>query len=120
MKIQQLVFTAIAAGLPGLAMASGGGDVTQVKYVGDNSAKGVCRAIVEDDAEQLQHQLGMQKREMTYGYQYTLLSNEVAGSFTCNDMELLDFSASVGARDVSSYLATGESKSRPQVSSAND
>ena len=120
MKIQQLVFSVIAASLPGLSMAAGGGEVKNVKYVGDNSARGVCRAIVEDDAEKLQHQLGMQRRKMTYGYQYSLLSREVAGSITCNDMDLLDFSASVGARDVSSYLATGESEPRPQVSSAHD
>jgi len=122
MNVHRVVSLAVvlAAGSPGLAMAADNDGVTEVTYVGHTSAKGVCRAVVENDVKGLQRQLAMHRWTLPFAYQYSLRSRGVAGNFTCNDMELLDFADSVGAREVSSYLASGDSAPRQQVSSTDN
>lgn len=120
MRIQKTILSIIGVVLTSLSLAADDTRSREISYHGPSKAVGVCRAIANDNPDRLRHQLSLQRRRMTWGYQYGLLSEEVAGSFTCNEMELIDFAASIGAEDVTRYLATGEVDAGTQVTSADD
>ena len=107
MMIQKVILLLVGVVFASLSLGSDGAGNAERKYIGPSSAIGVCEAVIENDADRLRHELNAQRRRMLFGYSHRLRSHEIAGSFTCNDMELLDFSVSIGADDITRYLEEG-------------
>ncbi len=113
MKSMRIILMALVAFSPGLVLAD---NAVNVKYAGNAVGKQVCRAIVRDDVKKLQKVLQSYRNTLIYAYSFhDMASRALAGSFTCNDMELRDFSDSVGAEQVLGYLTTAHGRVEEQV-----
>lgn len=93
--------------LPLSAGASSPAGEKAVKYQGAGAAVSVCKSVVADDPERLRQLLHQHRSAMVASYRYDLNSPAVAGSYTCNDMELAAFADEVGADDIASFLNKG-------------
>lgn len=78
-----------------------------VTYRGDRSAVSVCKAIVNDDVQELDSLLGRIKRSALWGYTFDKKDRAVAGSVTCNGKELMVFADAIGALNVAGYFHGG-------------
>ena len=119
MKLIYLVLLISSVAVSQWSLAGQSANDPAAKYFGPSTARDVCRAVVKNDAERLQKLLAFQRKSMAFGYQVEPTGRRIAGSFTCNNMELLDFAESIGANGVSSYLATGRVTRQTEVVSTN-
>jgi hypothetical protein len=86
------------------------------RYAGSTTSKEVCRAIVNDDVKGLQRALRLHRQTLVYAYSFRdLASRAIAGSFTCNGLELRDFSYNVGSQKALGFLSTGSGVVEEQV-----
>ncbi len=108
MKVWNCLLIGGIAILPLGAMAESFLSEANVTYRGDDTARAVCRAVVEDDADSLEDQLKKVRRESRYAYRYYATSDAIVRSVTCNDMELQTFADSIGASNISGYLGGGQ------------
>ena len=107
MVVRSKMLIGIVAMLPTSLMAESFLSESDVTYRGDQTARRVCQAVVNDDVESLEFQLRQMRRETLSSYRFGVKSEAIVGSVTCNDMELLTFADEIGARSVSSYLDEG-------------
>ncbi len=115
MKISKVVILAVTMCLPGLALAA---EPANFKYAGNALAKQVCKAVVRDDVDRLKQVLRSYQNTLAYGYTYDLGGREIARDFTCNNMDLQEFSYHVGAHRVSGYFANDTGVPKEQVAVA--
>lgn len=116
MNIQRTVLTIIALFVAGRALADAPVGAEEIRIKGDLSAIQVCRAIVDNDVEKLHMLLRDEKMTVAYGYRQDFSSDGVARNFTCNDMDLAEFSYKIGADLVSSYLSNGQEVTSKMIS----
>jgi hypothetical protein len=113
MKSMRIIVMALVAFSPGLVLAD---NAVKFKYAGDPVGKQVCRAIVRDDVKQFQKVLRSYRKTLVYRYSFNdPAGRALAGSFTCNDMELREFSYSVGAEQVLGYLTPAHGRVEEHV-----
>jgi hypothetical protein len=95
------------------------GNPANYRYSGNNMGKQVCRAIVNDDVKSLRRALHSYRQTLVFGYSFDNPSGRaLAGSFTCNNMELRQFSQAIGAREALGFLNTGTGFVEEQIVSS--
>ncbi len=107
MKIYNIFLIVIFAALSNSLSADSFLRERSVKYVGEQEARGICRAVVDDDAQDLKRNLLRYKNQLVYGYTYVLRDKAISGNFTCNGKDLLTFANEIGAQNISDYLIKG-------------
>ena len=116
MNVQSTVLAIVIICMARVALAETPVGEEQIRIKGDLSAIQVCRAILDNDVAKLHLLLRDEKLTVVYGYQQDLTSDGVARNFTCNDMDLAEFSYKVGADLVSNYLSTGQEVTSKMIS----
>jgi hypothetical protein len=108
------------ANIPGIALADGtaspgyvGGSPARqsgnIRYVGSNLAKQICKAVMNDDVSRLKLVLRDYKQSLSHSYTFDPAGRELSRDFTCNDMDVDEFSRHVGASKVASFISgTGQ------------
>lgn len=111
MKIRLLVSLALVACVPALAFAE---QSSATRYEGNELGVQICRAVVNDDVAKLRMLLRSYRQTVSYGYMFKLDKSGVAKDFTCNNMNLEQFSLHVGAQKVAAHFAgdTGAEQSQ--------
>ena len=99
MKTRKLVLIVSSVLLPQMALAD---NVGNYKYDGDSTARQICKAIVLDDAKKLKRLLHSYRSSRVNSYHVS--TREMSQDFSCNEMDLDQFSYYMGAQKVSSYL----------------
>ena len=93
--------------LPAVATGDSFLSDANVKYVGDADAIRVCKAVVDDNSSDLKLLLSKHRNDLLYGYSFKLVSRAVSGSFTCDDLGLMDFAYEIGSAGIVGYLQGG-------------
>jgi hypothetical protein len=109
MKHRILVSLALVACAPALVVAEQSADV---HYSGDRLATQVCRAVVDDDVARLRMLLRSYRQSLTHGYMFQVDKDGIARDFSCNNLNLQQFSDQVGAQKVSGYFAGDSAQSQ--------
>jgi hypothetical protein len=117
MKVFNVFLIMVIAALPSALSADSLWTERSVKYVGDSEARGICRAIVDDDTQVLERKLRLHKSHITGGYRFYTTGKAILGDFSCNDKELLTFANEIGANNVSNYLRGGRVTMEEYISS---
>jgi hypothetical protein len=103
MKLLKFVLIALIAFSSSFCLAE---NSANYRYAGNTIGKEVCRAIVNDDVNALRRALHSYRQTLVYAYSFNNpASRALAGGFTCNDMDLQDFSNSVGAQRTFGFLS---------------
>lgn len=119
MKTINIILVAFLVALPLPALAESFLSDRSVKYIGEPEAKGVCRAVVEDDLLDLDRRLSRYKNRLTFGYSHRTIDRAIYASFTCNEKDILNFADEIGANTVSGYLRGGKVTVEEYISSIN-
>jgi hypothetical protein len=117
MKVFNVFLIMVIAALPSALSADSLWTERSVKYVGDSEARGICRAIVDDDTQDLVRKLRKHKSRIPGGYKFDTAGKAISGDFACNDKELLTFANEIGASNVSNYLRGGKVTMEEYISS---
>jgi hypothetical protein len=120
MKSMNVMLIVLMANFPGIALADGAASPGYVggsparqsgnfRYVGNNLAKQICKAVMNDDVSQLKRVLHDYQQSLSHRYMFDLAGRELSRDFTCNDMDVDEFSRRVGASKVASFISgTGQ------------
>ncbi len=87
-------------------------------YSGNKLAAQICRAVVNDDVGRLRMLLRSYRQTVPHGYMFQLDNEGVAQDFTCNNLDLQQFSNQVGAQRVSSFFSGDSGGVQSQVAAS--
>lgn len=115
--MNSIQFTILAAlvSLPAWSLAGEAGDF---RYTGNNLARQVCKAVVDDDVPKLRLALRTYKQSLAHSYTFDLDGRDLARDFTCNGMDVQEFSQQVGALTVAGFLNGTSQPSDAQVAAS--
>jgi len=116
-NIKILASMALVACVSQVAFADQSGNVN---YSGNAIAKRVCKAVVQDDVDKLRVLLRSYKQSVAFGYRFGPSARGLSRDFTCNDMDLEQFSYRIGAQKVSGYFAGEAEAAQSQLASTGE
>lgn len=118
MNIRILTSLAVLAAAPSLVLAEPAG---AARYSGNALASQICKAVVDDDPAKLRMLLRSYRQSVAHGYRFDLSTpGGIAQDFTCNNYDLQQFSARVGAQKVTAYFAGDAAAVQSQVAASSE